>query len=264
MLRAWNSFPDNNNQACLDLIEATKPQGVLAAIDEVCMFPKGSDEMLARKLYEKFGGSSKQSGTGGGGGGGGGGGVAFGSPPAASSSMVMAAGTPPKPPMHGGAAAAAAAAAAGNGNPYFSVSNKQRVNGEFVVKHYAGNVCYNTAGMCERNKDALQPEAGALLDSSSSALVRQFSMCMVGVMGAAPATPMAAALDGGNGGGGGGGSRRPRSASAARRGHRASSVVQVSVGSQYRSQLAALLSTVSRCAPHYVRCIKSNDRNRPG
>jgi myosin-5 len=42
-------FPDN--QACLDLIEG-KPTGILALLDEQCLFPKGNDESLANKLYE--------------------------------------------------------------------------------------------------------------------------------------------------------------------------------------------------------------------
>jgi len=49
---AFIDFPDN--QACLDLIESSKPPGILALLDEQCLFPKGNDESFANKLYEVF------------------------------------------------------------------------------------------------------------------------------------------------------------------------------------------------------------------
>ena len=49
-------FPDN--QACLDLIEG-KPVGLLALLDEQCLFPKGNDESLASKLYDHLEGTER-------------------------------------------------------------------------------------------------------------------------------------------------------------------------------------------------------------
>ena len=45
---------------------------------------------------------------------------------------------------------------------------------------------------------------------------------------------------------------------------RGSSIVTESVGSQFRGQLAKLISDIGRTAPHYVRCLKPNDTNAPG
>ena len=43
-------FPDN--EECLSLIERSRT-GIIAILDETCIFPKGDDPMFARKLYQK-------------------------------------------------------------------------------------------------------------------------------------------------------------------------------------------------------------------
>ena len=40
-------------------------------------------------------------------------------------------------------------------------------------------------------------------------------------------------------------------------------VTKVTVGSQFRSSLRGLMTTLNSTTPHYVRCIKSNDRKLP-
>jgi myosin-5 len=41
-------------QDCLDLIEARKPPGLLALLDEQCMLAAATDDQYANKLYKDF------------------------------------------------------------------------------------------------------------------------------------------------------------------------------------------------------------------
>ncbi|KAJ6336110.1 hypothetical protein OIU78_012671 [Salix suchowensis] len=49
----WNYVEFVDNQDVLDLIEK-KPGGIIALLDEACMFPKSTHETFAQKLYQKF------------------------------------------------------------------------------------------------------------------------------------------------------------------------------------------------------------------
>uniref|UniRef100_A0ACD5VKA4 Uncharacterized protein n=1 Tax=Avena sativa TaxID=4498 RepID=A0ACD5VKA4_AVESA len=49
----WSYIEFVDNQDVLDLIEK-KPGGIVALLDEACMFPKSTHETLCQKLYEKF------------------------------------------------------------------------------------------------------------------------------------------------------------------------------------------------------------------
>ncbi|KAM3299524.1 hypothetical protein ACQJBY_040826 [Aegilops geniculata] len=49
----WSYIEFVDNQDVLDLIER-KPGGIIALLDEACMFPKCTHESFSQKLYEKF------------------------------------------------------------------------------------------------------------------------------------------------------------------------------------------------------------------
>ncbi|XP_015616293.1 myosin-17 isoform X6 [Oryza sativa Japonica Group] len=49
----WSYIEFVDNQDVLDLIEK-KPGGIIALLDEACMFPKSTHETFSQKLYEKF------------------------------------------------------------------------------------------------------------------------------------------------------------------------------------------------------------------
>ncbi|KAL4564780.1 hypothetical protein LXL04_028851 [Taraxacum kok-saghyz] len=49
----WSYIQFEDNQDILDLIEK-KPGGVLALLDEACMFPRATHETFAEKLYQTF------------------------------------------------------------------------------------------------------------------------------------------------------------------------------------------------------------------
>jgi myosin-1 len=48
----WEHIDFFNNKICCDLIEAKKPIGILTLLDDVCNFPKGSDDKFLQKLLE--------------------------------------------------------------------------------------------------------------------------------------------------------------------------------------------------------------------
>ncbi|KAF8105261.1 hypothetical protein N665_0161s0057 [Sinapis alba] len=54
----WSYIEFIDNQDVLDLIEK-KPGGIIALIDEACMFPKSTHDTLAQKLYQTFNGHKR-------------------------------------------------------------------------------------------------------------------------------------------------------------------------------------------------------------
>jgi len=46
----WSKIQFNDNQNCIDLIEKTRPAGLLALLDEECRFPKASDKTFLEKI----------------------------------------------------------------------------------------------------------------------------------------------------------------------------------------------------------------------
>jgi len=116
---------------------------------------------------------------------------------------------------------------------------------------HPGPVTYNTDNMLDKNRDFVISEHQALLSASTVPL-------------AAALFPSAAA-DGGGGNaspsptprGGAAGGRMPRPVSTAN----LKGFQFVSVGSQFKRQLAELAAKLSELQPHYVRCIKPNPRN---
>ena len=122
----------------------------------------------------------------------------------------------------------------------FSVSPRDRVEFRFVVRHYAGDVTYDTAGFLEKNKDQLYQETVDLLGSSLCPVVRGLS----GADASAATTVASPAAAGG-----------PK---------RRSVAAPLTVVSQFKGQLALLLQRIRSTRPHYVRCLKPNDKNVAG
>jgi myosin-5 len=177
-------FPDN--QECLELIEGDRKHGVpglLPMLDEECLFPQGSDQALANKMYQRLPYNTK----------------------------------------------------AMSGHKRFQASAKHKSGLKFVVSHYAGTVCYTTEGFCERNKDQLQQDSVDLLRSSTLPFLQQL------FTEESPAKQE---------------QQQPQ--------RRRSAIMADSVSSQFRGQLAHLLQTIHSTSPHYIRCLKPNDRHVSG
>ncbi len=116
-------------------------------------------------------------------------------------------------------------------NSYFE---KPRLNAKlnhteksFLIKHYAGSVCYSTEGFLDKNNDSLHPDLLALVAQSSSELLSSFC------------------------------------ANVAEKADKKSSGF-VSVCSQFRLQLASLMAALQKTRPHFIRCIKPNRAKVPG
>ncbi|KAL1508720.1 hypothetical protein AB1Y20_004815 [Prymnesium parvum] len=96
----------------------------------------------------------------------------------------------------------------------------------FGVRHYAGLVMYDSAGFVQKAKDALPEGVRALLGESSCAFVRALLAPAAG--GAASCADAASSL-----------------------------------AVQFKSQLGALLKTISRSESHFVRCVNPNSHKTP-
>ncbi|GBG31708.1 Myosin-6 [Hondaea fermentalgiana] len=128
----------------------------------------------------------------------------------------------------------------------FDASKPQQVRGEFVVHHYAGAVTYDSAGFCDKNRDALRQEVVDLLKGSAFGFVSaRFSV---------------SANEGGSPSKGkrGNGSSSSSSSSASAS-QRRSALSLASVSAEFKRQLNSLIETIEATAPHYIRCIKPND-----
>ncbi|XP_057248607.1 myosin-15 isoform X3 [Beta vulgaris subsp. vulgaris] len=97
---------------------------------------------------------------------------------------------------------------------------------DFTVSHYAGKVNYQTEKFLDKNRDYVVVEHCHVLSSSKCSLIA----------GLFPAI-----------------SEEPSR----------SSYKFSSVSSRFKQQLQALMETLNRTEPHYIRCIKPNSLNRP-
>ena len=94
----------------------------------------------------------------------------------------------------------------------------------FAVKHYAGNVTYEINGFIDRNKDTLFPDLIETMQSSTNPfIVNLFPEDTSGTQNKRPTT----------------------------------------AGFKIKSSAADLMQALSRCSPHYIRCIKPNDEKKP-
>ena len=100
---------------------------------------------------------------------------------------------------------------------------KMLKNGQFKIKHYAGDVAYFIEGFLSKNKDTLVPDCTAAVRKSKNSLVQSLF---------------------------------PHSSSKSKRSFQ-------TAATRFKESLSQLIDTLSNCRPHYVRCIKPNERKRP-
>jgi myosin-5 len=120
---------------------------------------------------------------------------------------------------------------------------RDRDDMKFVVVHYAEEVCYDTRGWCEKNKDALLTDMLKVLEKSTSPFVR--TLFGGGADGAKKASVAASP---------------PPPGRAKRRG---SSLAINTTATQFRAQLKELMLTVGETTVQYIRCIKPNKGKVP-
>jgi len=153
---------------------------------------------------------------------------------------------------------------------------------EFGIIHYAGHVVYSVQGFLDKNKDICYDGLLQTLQMSENALVAQLMSAITG--------DSSGGGGGGGGGGGAGGAPRgrgrgapaggaprgrgrgkappggaggPPAAGGAPGGAPKAKSKKVSLATQFKDQLNALMDTLNTTEPHYVRCIKPNPNKRP-
>ncbi|MFS7960045.1 putative myosin ATPase [Helianthus anomalus] len=159
----WSYIEFVDNQDVLDLIEK-KPGGIIALLDEACMFPKSTHETFANKLYQIF-----------------------------------------------------------KNHKRFIKPKLSRT--DFTIAHYAGEVQYQSEQFLDKNKDYVVPEHQDLLGVSKCSFVA----------GLFP--PVAE--------------------------ESSKSSKFSSIGSRFKLQLQQLMETLNATEPHYVRCVKPNNKLEP-
>lgn len=217
-------FPDNSQ--CVEMIEG-RPIGLLALLDEVCLMQGTSDidKSLANKFNEHL--------------------TKFDS---------------------------------------FYVTSKQKVDGGFSIRHFAGDVQYLCKGFSKKNKNQLHDALVQMMrgsnhwlgstllpsldDTSGAALDMELYFTENGVRGpdassssaVTPSnnsdnkmqTPAKSITKTSSGSSESGGITKRRS-----------QLQQVTVGSHFKMQLAQAMTLIRASKPHFVRCVKPNDKNTP-
>ncbi|KAG8372794.1 hypothetical protein BUALT_Bualt12G0104000 [Buddleja alternifolia] len=159
----WSYIEFVDNQDILDLIEK-KPGGIIALLDEACMFPRSTYETFAEKLYQTF-------------------------------------------------------------KDHKRFTKPKLSRSDFTICHYAGDVTYQTELFLDKNKDYVVAEHQALLSASDCSFVS----------GLFPPLPEESSK----------------------------SSKFSSIGSRFKQQLQSLLETLSAIEPHYIRCVKPNNLQKP-
>jgi myosin heavy subunit len=122
-------------------------------------------------------------------------------------------------------------------HPHF-VASKFSTDRGFTIVHYAGEVKYTVDGFVEKNMETLSNELRELGEKSTDPIAKKvYSYSSTG----------------------GDSGMVSLSGTTTR-----SSIRGVSVGSQFRTSLQALVAELEKTQPHYIRCIKPNLSKAPG
>lgn len=100
----------------------------------------------------------------------------------------------------------------------------QPFNHGFTIKHYAGNVSYHVENFCEKNRDVLFTDIIEVMQGSTNTFIRSLFPDVLQK----------------------GSKTRPTTA-----------------GTKIRTQANELVTTLMKCVPHYIRCIKPNETKKP-
>ncbi|RVW93061.1 Myosin-2 [Vitis vinifera] len=118
------------------------------------------------------------------------------------------------------------------GNPCYKGEN----GGAFSIRHYAGEVLYDTSGFLEKNRDPLHSDSIQLLSSCSCKLPQLFASNLLD-HSQKQASPLSlSAFDS----------------------------QKQSVGTKFKDQLFKLMQQLENTSPHFIHCIKPNDKQLPG
>ncbi|XP_011070461.1 myosin-1 [Sesamum indicum] len=108
----------------------------------------------------------------------------------------------------------------------------------FTVRHYAGEVTYDTTGFLEKNRDLLHLDSIHLLSSCTCQLPQAFASSML----TQSEKPVVGALYKSGG----------------------ADSQKLSVTTKFKGQLFQLMKRLENTTPHFIRCIKPNNFQSPG
>ena len=128
----------------------------------------------------------------------------------------------------------------------FGASKAEKARNLFIVKHYAGSVCYDAFGFLEKNNDLVSRDMIKLLKSSSNMHLTQLLQYL---RIEEPEQEVASAAS-------------TKSRRMSMTGGGADSKKSQTLGAEFRRQLKELMGNISLTDPHYIRCIKPNSNNK--
>uniref|UniRef100_A0A914ELL3 Myosin motor domain-containing protein n=1 Tax=Acrobeloides nanus TaxID=290746 RepID=A0A914ELL3_9BILA len=114
----------------------------------------------------------------------------------------------------------------------------------FMIRHYAGAVCYQTSLFLEKNNDALHASLEMLMETSMNSFIKSLF------------TQKSEISNGNSNGYSFNGSKAPKTTM--------NKLNVASVSNKFRSQLDVLLKKLRNTGTHFVRCIKPNSDMAPG
>lgn len=109
-------------------------------------------------------------------------------------------------------------------------------DGAFSIRHYAGQVSYDTSGFLEKNRDPLHSDSLNLLLSCNSPLLRLLAFSMHDLSHKSIDQNVQSALD----------------------------TQKQSVATKFKTQLYKLMQQLEDTTPHFIRCIKPNSKQLSG
>jgi myosin-5 len=129
-------------------------------------------------------------------------------------------------------------------HPQFHAGGYEKARSLFVVKHFAGPVCYDATNFLDKNHDVIRGDIVKIVKSSTNPLVSHlmpfFRVDDTDTENNAP-------------------NKSPRGGASSS----AASKVQT-LGAEFRKQLEELMTNIGTTSPHYIRCIKPNTENKGG
>ena len=120
--------------------------------------------------------------------------------------------------------------------PRFLATAIQKSKAMFCIRHFAGVVVYSSeTGFLEKNKDEIPLAAKALFETAPNELVREIYSLQL---------------------------KMSEESVVSKSGNKSSSKTRT-VGMQFKDQLSDLMRKVETTEPHYIRCLKPNDKAKP-
>ena len=140
-----------------------------------------------------------------------------------------------------------------------SISKKQAVDGLFQVYHYAGPVAYQTKGFLEKNKDELPRAAEQLfVDARQTTKGKLLGDICDAHLNAADSGFKKKATSSSSSSSQNNNNEPPPQKKVV-----GTTATTLTVAAQFKAQLASLIRAVAETKPHYIRCLKPNDKNVP-